>query len=130
MSWDILIVDDAAFIREALIQICQSSGHLVVGEAANGNEAVEKALELRPQVIIMDLVMPEKNGVEAIREILELLPHTLIVACSSVDQEFLYTKAQQAGAVKFLAKPFKKQQVVDTLKALSSVGSQVGGSRV
>lgn len=130
MSWNILVVDDAAFVREALIQICTAGGHLVIGEAKTGTEAVQMALQHAPEVIIMDLVMPEKNGVEAIREIMDVLPQTLIVACSSIDQDFLIAKAREAGAVRFLAKPFRKQEVLDILSVLSSVRRRAGGKHV
>jgi two-component system chemotaxis response regulator CheY len=128
MTLNILVVDDAAFIREALIQICQLSGHIVVGEATNGQEAIDKATKLKPDVIIMDLVMPEKNGIEASREILEVWPNTKILACSSVDQEFLIAKAEQVGCVGFIAKPFKKQDIVDSLRNLSIQGPRLGGT--
>lgn len=115
MSLNILIVDDAAFIREALIQICRESGHLVVGEAADGVEAVSKAIGLRPDLIIMDMVMPLKNGVEATTEILAMFPQMKIIACSTVDQEFLKRSALQAGCLSFISKPFKKKDITEAL---------------
>ncbi len=115
MSFNILIVDDAAFIREALIQICREAGHLVIGEAADGVEAVAKALSLKPDLIIMDMVMPHKNGVEATIEILEKLPRMKIIACSTVDQEFLKKNALQAGCLSFISKPFKKKDIIEAL---------------
>ena len=110
-----MVVDDAAFIREALIQICKESGHLVVGEASDGVEAVAKALSLRPDVIIMDMVMPLKNGVEAVTEILEKMPKMKIIACSTVDQEFLKDRALKAGCLGFVSKPFKKIEIIEAL---------------
>lgn len=115
MSYNILVADDAAFIREAIMQICRESGHLIVGEASNGAEVVEKALRLRPQVIIMDLVMPYKNGIEAAQEILQVLPATRIIACSTVDQEIMKQKALLAGCKGFLGKPFRKAEVIEAL---------------
>lgn len=128
MTLNILVVDDAAFIREALIQICQMGGHIVVGEAANGQEAIEKATKLKPDVVLMDLVMPVKNGIEASREILEIWPQTKILACSSVDQEFLIAKSEQVGCVGFIAKPFKKQEIIESLRNLSLQGPRLGGT--
>lgn len=115
MSYNVLIVDDAAFIREALIQICHEAGHLVVGEASNGVEAVEKSISTQPNLIIMDMVMPLKNGVEATIEILEKFPSMKIIACSTVDQEFLMQKALKAGCLSYISKPFKKQQILDAI---------------
>jgi len=128
MTLNIFVVDDAAFIREALIQICQLAGHIVVGEATNGQEAVQKATVLKPDVILMDLVMPIKNGIEAAREILEIWPDTRIIACSSVDQEFLIAKAEQVGCLGFIGKPFKKKEIIETLKNLSMSGPKFGGT--
>jgi two-component system chemotaxis response regulator CheY len=116
MSCNVLIVDDAPFIREALMQICHAAGHWIVGEASNGIEAVRMTAQLRPDVIIIDLVMPEKNGIEAIHEIHEMDPEVRIIACSSADQEFLKLKAEIAGAHAFLAKPFTRENVIAIIK--------------
>jgi two-component system chemotaxis response regulator CheY len=118
MSFNILIVDDAAFIREALKQICEGAGHWVVGESKNGVEAVKMYQKYKPDVVLMDLVLPEKNGVEAIEEIRVNFPNAKIIACSSMDQEQLKTKAELAGAVAFLVKPFSRQQVISLIQSV------------
>jgi two-component system chemotaxis response regulator CheY len=112
----LLVADDAAFVREVLIQIVKKAGFEVVGEAADGEEAVSRALELRPDVVIMDIVMPKKSGIQAAREILEKLPDVKIVACSTEGQETMVVKALEAGCCDFMTKPFQIADVVNILK--------------
>jgi two-component system chemotaxis response regulator CheY len=128
MSLNIIIADDAAFIREALIQICKNAGHLVIAEAKNGEEAVKLSLELKPDLIIMDMVMPIKNGVQAIREIREFGLDVQIIGCTSVDQDFLIAQAHEAGANSILLKPFKKNEVIAILNSIQSESMAKGGS--
>lgn len=118
----VLIVDDAAFIREVLSQLLVKQGFEVIGEAVNGVEAINMAREHKPDIIIMDIVMPEKSGIQATQEILSELPETKIVACSTEGSEAMVTKALEAGCCDFIVKPFKIENVV---KALKSAGGQV-----
>lgn len=111
MSIRVLIADDVGFVRELLIQACESLGFAVVGEAANGEEAIAMALRLKPDIILMDLVMPHYNGLEATEKILEQLPATDIVACSSLDDELTLQRAQAKGCRAFLRKPFTQQSI-------------------
>src|SRR3954468_7025778 len=103
---NVLIVDDAPFIRDILRHIVKRAGHEVVGEAEDGEEAVTMALAKKPDLIIMDIVMPNKSGIQATKEILELLPETKVIACSTIDQEMMMMKAMESGAVEFIHKPF------------------------
>lgn len=128
MSVKVLIVDDAAFIREALIQICLQAGYQVVGEASNGEEAVLRAQALQPHVIIMDMVLPLKNGIEAATEILQTFPQIKIIACTSMEPRFISEKSKQAGCVGFLAKPFKKQDVLSLLAELNQKSAERKGA--
>ena len=115
----IVVVDDAPFIRDAIKTILIRAGHSIVGEAGNGNEAVKVALETKPDVVIMDIVMPEKSGIQATKEILESLPKTRILGCSTLDQEFLVTKAIEAGVVDFIQKPFDAAKVRSIFEDIS-----------
>jgi len=116
MAKRILIVDDAIFMRNMIKDIFASGGFDVIGEAANGLEAVEKFRELKPDLTTMDIVMPFKSGIEATREIVKLHPGALIVMCSALGQESLVMEAIEAGASDFIVKPFKAEDVLSVVK--------------
>ena len=121
MGARILIVDDALFMRNMLRNIFSESGFEVVGEAQNGNEAVDKFRELQPDLVTMDIVMPEKNGIEALKEIIAASENAKIVICSALGQESLIMEALEAGAKDFIVKPFKPPKVIEVAqKVLAS----------
>lgn len=107
----VLVVDDAIFMRNMLKDIFSDDQFEIVGEAANGVEAVEKFKELRPDLTTMDIVMPFKSGIEATREILAIDKNAVIVMCSALGQESLVMEAIEAGAADFVVKPFKPDDV-------------------
>ncbi|ADG12917.1 response regulator [Methanocaldococcus infernus] len=114
-----LVVDDSAFMRNILKKILTSTGKfVVVGEASNGKEAIEKAKELQPDLITMDIVMPEMDGITATREIKKILPNVKIVMCTSIDQEKKVIEALEAGADGYIVKPFQAQKVIEELNKL------------
>ncbi len=103
----VLIVDDALFMRSMIRDILLTTGRFeIVGEAANGREAVQKFEELRPQLVTMDIVMPELDGIEATREILRRDPAATVIMCSALGQEALVIESMNAGARDFIVKPF------------------------
>ena len=117
MRLNLVIVDDAPFIREVLKAICgRTPDIVVVGEAANGEEAVKLALELKPDMMLMDIVMPIKSGIDATIEILKNLPATKIIACSTVDENSMVLRALDAGCADYLVKPFKADQVLEVIR--------------
>jgi two-component system chemotaxis response regulator CheY len=116
MSKRVLIVDDAIFMRNMIRDIFASGGFTVVGEAANGLEAVEKYKDLKPDLTTMDIVMPFKSGIEATREIVKFDGSALIVMCSALGQESLVMEAIEAGASDFIVKPFKAEDVLAVVK--------------
>ena len=113
MPTRVLIVDDALFMRTMLRNIFVESGFEVVGEAGNGNDAVEKYRALVPDLTTMDIVMPEKNGIEALKQIMAIDPRARVVMCSALGQESLIIEALEAGARDFIVKPFKPAKVVE-----------------
>ncbi|MCK5690871.1 response regulator [Myxococcota bacterium] len=118
----VLIVDDAIFMRNMIKDIFNSEDFEVVGEAANGVEAVEKYAELKPDLVTMDIVMPFKSGIEATKEILTQDEEALIIMCSALGQESLVMEAIEAGAADFVVKPFKSEDVRRVVeKALSAI---------
>jgi two-component system chemotaxis response regulator CheY len=113
MGAKVLIVDDALFMRNMLRNIFAESGFDVIGEAQNGNEAVEKFRELSPDLITMDIVMPEMNGIDALKQIMTVDAGAKVVICSALGQESLIIEALEAGARDFIVKPFKPAKVVE-----------------
>lgn len=118
----VLIVDDAIFMRNMLKDIFRDSALEVVGEAANGVEAVQRFIELKPDLITMDIVMPFKSGIEATREILALDDSARILVCSALGQKSLVMEAIEAGARDFIVKPFKPKDVHQTIHKIFESG--------
>jgi len=112
----VLVADDASFMRQMIREIVEAEGHEVVGEASDGDEAVEEFKRLHPDVVTMDIVMPRRSGIDAVKAILEFDPTARVVMCSALGQETLVTEALQAGARDFIVKPFKPDSVVNTLE--------------
>jgi len=114
----VLIADDALFMRNLLKDILTKVGFTVVGEATNGEEAVELYRKHQPDLVTMDIVMPLKSGIEALEEIIKEDPYARIVMCSALGQESLVLEAVQAGAKDFIVKPFKEERVVEVVKRI------------
>lgn len=120
MGQKILIVDDAAFMRMMIKDILVKNGYNVVGEAQDGAEAIEKFKELEPDLITMDITMPEKDGIAALKEIKAMDSNAIIIMCSAMGQQAMVIDAIQAGAKDFIVKPFQADRVIEAIeKALS-----------
>jgi len=114
----VLIVDDASFMRISLRKILESNGFEVVGEAVNGLEAVNKYMILKPDIVTMDITMPEMNGVEALTQIKKQDPSAKVIMISALGQQSWVKKAIMLGAKGFVVKPYEQEYVVDTLNKL------------
>jgi len=112
----ILLVDDAAFMRMMLKDILTKAGYTVIGEAENGVKAIEKFKELKPQLCILDITMPEMDGIAAAKGIKEVDPAALIVMCSAMGQQAMVIESIQAGARDFIVKPFQPDRVLEAVK--------------
>jgi two-component system chemotaxis response regulator CheY len=121
----VLIVDDAAFVREVLTQILQKHGFEVCGEAQNGVEAVEMATSKKPDLILMDIVMPIKSGIQATEEILKSNSSIPIIACSTEGGEAMVARAIGAGCVDFVIKPFQIENLIATIKKVLSKKGEI-----
>ncbi|WLV25772.1 response regulator [Aciduricibacillus chroicocephali] len=120
MSNNILVVDDAAFMRMMIKDILTKNGYNVVGEAENGQQAVEKYAELNPDLVTMDITMPEMDGITALKTIKQTNPDAKILMCSAMGQQAMVIDAIQAGAKDFIVKPFQADRVLEAIqKALS-----------
>ena len=116
MSKGILIVDDASFMRMMIKDILTKNEFEVVGEAENGLVAVEKYKELEPELIIMDITMPEMDGIQAVKEIKKIDSNAKIIMCSAMGQQSMVIEAIQAGAKDFIVKPFQKERVLEAVR--------------
>jgi two-component system chemotaxis response regulator CheY len=111
----ILIVDDAAFMRMMLKDILTKNGYEVVGEASDGNEAVAKFQELKPDLVTLDITMPNKDGIQALKDIKAIDPNALCVMCSAMGQQSMVIEAIQSGAKDFIVKPFQADRVLESI---------------
>jgi two-component system chemotaxis response regulator CheY len=118
MSKKILITDDALFMRVTLKNILVSNGYEVVGEATNGQEAVEKYESSRPDLVLMDITMPVMDGITATKTIKGKHPEAMVVMCTAMGQKSMVIEAIQAGAKDFIVKPFQPDRVLESIKKL------------
>ncbi len=114
----VLIVDDAAFMRMSLRKIMVENGFEVVGEAENGKEVLEKYNELQPDIVTLDITMPEMDGITALKGLMKLDPNANVVIVSAMGQESYVREAVMAGAKNFIVKPFNKDHVIKVLNSL------------
>jgi len=116
VAYRVLLVDDASFMRMMLKNILVGSGYEVAGEAENGAKAIELYRTIKPDLVIMDIIMPEMGGIDAVREIVKGDPQAKILMCSSMGQQSLVVEAIQAGAKDFIIKPFQPSNVLEAVK--------------
>ncbi|MGQ0814671.1 MAG: response regulator [Gemmatimonadota bacterium] len=112
----VLICDDAVFMRTMLSDILTQAGFAVIGQAQTGAEAVDKFKELQPELVTMDIVMPDMGGIEAVRKIIADYPDAKILMCSAMGQQSLVVEAIQAGARDFVVKPFQPSRVLEAVQ--------------
>lgn len=116
MANRVLIVDDAAFMRMMLKDILNKNGYDVCGEAGNGNEALEKYKELKPDLVTLDITMPEKDGISALKDIRAFDSNAKCVMCSAMGQQAMVIEAIQSGAKDFIVKPFQADRVLESIR--------------
>ena len=116
MSHTVLVCDDAIFMRTMISDILNQAGFEIIGEAESGLQAVQKYRELRPDLVTMDIVMPDMGGIEAVREICKQDPDAKILMCSAMGQQALVVEAIQAGAKDFVVKPFQPSRVLEAVQ--------------
>lgn len=114
----ILVVDDAAFMRMMIKDILRKGGYEIVGEAEDGAKAIEKYGELRPDLVTMDITMPDMDGIVAVKEIRKIDPEASIIMCSAMGQQAMVIDAIQAGAKDFVVKPFQPDRVLEAVRKI------------
>ena len=112
----IMLVDDAAFMRMMIKDILTKNGYNVVGEAENGKVAVDKYTELKPDLVLMDITMPEMDGIESLKAIRAKDPNACVIMCSAMGQQAMVIEAIQSGAKDFIVKPFQAERVLEAVK--------------
>ena len=116
MAKNILIVDDAAFMRMMIKDILTKNGYNIAGEAENGKIAVDKYNEVKPDLVLMDITMPEMDGIQALKTIKGNDPNAMVIMCSAMGQQAMVIEAIQSGAKDFIAKPFQAERVLEAVK--------------
>ena len=116
MAKNILICDDAAFMRMMIKDILTKNGYEIAGEAENGQKAVEKYNETKPDLVLMDITMPEMDGIQALKKIKEGDPNACVIMCSAMGQQAMVIEAIQSGAKDFIVKPFQAERVLEAVK--------------
>ncbi|MBI4521626.1 MAG: response regulator [Gemmatimonadetes bacterium] len=116
MGRTVLICDDALFMRTMIANILKGAGFEVVGEAETGSQAIEKYRELKPDLVTMDIVMPDMGGIDAVKAITKEFPEARVLMCSAMGQQALVMEAIQAGARDFVVKPFQPSRVLEAVQ--------------
>ena len=116
MAKNILICDDAAFMRMMIKDILTKNGYNIVGEAENGAKAVEKYAELKPDLVLMDITMPEMDGIEALKKFKAADANASIIMCSAMGQQAMVIESIQSGAKDFIVKPFQADRVLEAVQ--------------
>ena len=118
MAKRILIADDAAFMRMMLKDILTKGGYEIAGEAADGNEALAKYKEVKPDLVTMDITMPNCDGIQSLKQIKAADPAANVVMCSAMGQQAIVIEAIQSGAKDFIVKPFQVDRVLEAIKKI------------
>lgn len=112
----VLVVDDALFMRASIKKLLEANGHIMVGEAANGYEAIEQYEEYKPDIVILDITMPEMDGIEALKRIRSYDRYAKVVICSAIGQQVMIAEAIKSGASEFIVKPFEPEHLLAAVK--------------
>lgn len=118
MAKKILVVDDAIFMRKMLTDILIRAGYEVVGEGSDGEEGYQKFKALSPDLVTMDITMPNVSGIEGVKKIISEFPDAKVLMCSAMGQENMVIESVSSGAKGFLVKPFKPEDVISAIQKI------------
>ena len=116
MAKNVLICDDAAFMRMMIKDILMKNGYNIVGEAEKGFKAIDKYIETRPDLVMMDITMPDMDGIQALKKIKAIDPNANVIMCSAMGQQAMVIESIQSGAKDFIVKPFQQDRVLEAVK--------------
>lgn len=116
MDKKIMIVDDAMFMRKTIRNALEGAGYSRIVEAADGETAIDLYQQEMPDLMLLDITMPGKSGIEVLEEVIRIHPEGRVVMCSAIGQEMMIEKAVMAGALEFIVKPFKKEELLKVVK--------------
>ena len=116
----VLVVDDAAFMRLAIRKVLEKNSMEVVSEAENGLVSIAKFKEFSPDIVTMDITMPDMTGIEALKQIREFDPGAKVIMISAMGQESMVKEAIISGAKSFIVKPFKEEHIIETITKIAS----------
>ena len=114
----VMIVDDTMFMRASIKQMLEKNGHEVAGEASNGREAIETYTLVKPDLVLMDITMPDMDGLEALRQIKERDPNAKVIMCTAMGQQAMVAKAVEYGAQQFIVKPFQADRLMQAIQVV------------
>ncbi len=120
VSKRILVVDDAAFMRMMIKDILVKNSYEIAGEASDGLMAIEKYMESRPDVVLLDITMPNMNGLETLNELKKIDPNAKVIMCSAMGQESMVIDAIKSGASDFIVKPFQGERIIKAVQKVLS----------
>ena len=126
MAKNVLICDDAAFMRMMIKDILVKNGYNIVGEAENGYKAIDKYIETKPDLVMMDITMPDMDGIQALKKIKALDPNANVIMCSAMGQQAMVIESIQSGAKDFIVKPFQHDRVLEAVKKVIGQFSHEG----
>ncbi len=116
----VLVVDDLPMMRQALRAVIEEAGFVVAGEAIDGNQGVVCYMEMKPDVVLLDIVMPKLDGIAALQQLIRIDPGARVIMCSALGEQSLIFRAIQLGARDFIVKPFRPQRVVESIRRVTS----------
>jgi two-component system, chemotaxis family, chemotaxis protein CheY len=116
----VLVVDDLPMMRQALRAVIEEAGFVVAGEAIDGNQGVVCYMEMKPDVVLLDIVMPKLDGIAALKQLIRIDPGARVIMCSALGEQSLIFRAIQLGARDFIVKPFRPQRVVESIRRVTS----------
>ena len=115
----VMIVEDAEFMRMIIKDILLIHGHEVVAEVGDGEEAIQTYFEVKPDIVLMDIIMPDMDGKDALKKILVMDPEAKVVMCSSLGQQAVITESMKIGAMGFIVKPFEPDGMLDVIRKIA-----------